>query len=853
VTFTQAGAVARRLRADVVVACALWAFAYAAGVWYIGVFNATGAPVDNAQHEFGAAVAMACGRGFVDPGYDATPGLNRFLTNQADRFSCDELPRNLPPAPPNFTQRLYRYLMSAVALVWIARGQVSWSGLAPLYGLLYAGTIAAAYGLFRAALRSRLIAALGSVALTVSAVHLSQLAHIRDYAKAPFILALLLVMAWMALGRLTRGRVLGCAAAFGVVLGIGFGFRQDLLISVPPFLAVVFGCLSGSIRKNLGLKCAAVGVAALAFVMVSWPVLKAYQGGSNTGHVALLGLMTPLDAPLGIEGSVYDWGYTYLDSFAAATVNSYSSRVHGRFVEFVSPEYDRTMVEYILRIARQWPADIVARACASVLKTLDMPFAVGLYTNAVPFGVTSESIKSLYAWQQSVLRVFTDRGPLLMAMALLLVCGQSLFTATALLLLLLYYAGYPAIQFQLRHYFHLEFISWLAIGFLLQRLWDAGAATVRKRRARQPLFNRQALAAAAMRVAVFTVGASGVMTGSLATLRAYQAPRVREMLRGYEGAPLVPLTAVAVPRGEQTLFTLPGLWTARDSLDPVAARYVVAEFSPASCRAAALPVTFRYDTVNDASDFSRTMVLRLSPKAARTRVFFAAYYNGSSSHFSGIEVPRGFETCLASVSSVADLARYALLVGITFPPGWEHATLFQTLADHEVSDPGTGDGRALHTIPRNALVTHTAFDGPLVNPAPVDYAAGIARRAGDGGWVVGGRPQFAVAPLVRYAPHRVAATDRFVVEGELRDGAINIGLTVDDHWVRNLEIRRRGPFLIVITPPGDGEFGVLVTSQLEDRWPANRVGRRLSALVGWIPGVMYHEDVVIRRMGWARE
>jgi hypothetical protein len=119
--------------------------------------------------------------------------------------------------------------------------------------------------------------------------------------------------------------------------------------------------------------------------------------------------------------------------------------------------------------------------------------------------------------------------------------------------------------------------------------------------------------------------------------------------------------------------------------------------------------------------------------------------------------------------------------------------------------------------------------------------------------VVSGRPQFAVSPLIRYAPQRAAPTDVFVAEGQLRAGAVTIGLTSGDHWALRVEVRARGPFLVTITPPEGGDFGAQVTSLLSDEWPANRVGRRLSRLVWWIPGAMYHEDVVIRRMGWIRQ
>jgi hypothetical protein len=838
----------RDSRLDWYLTLALLVLGFAIGSIYIRTFLRAGGVNDFGQPEFAAAVAQACGKGFVDPGYDATPGLGPFLTRKVDTFSCGEFPATLPPQRPNLTQGLYRYLMSTVALVWRVRG-VSWWALWPLFGLVYGCTLATAFGLFRLGM-GRAVAFAMSIMLAVSAIHVGYIPYLRDYAKAPFILGLMLLMARLAMGPLQPRRVLAWAAAFGALLGIGFGFRNDLLISVPPFAAVVLLCLPGRAWAQLRLKLAALALAALTFTIVAWPILTAYREGSNTGHVALLGLMTPFDKPLGVEGSLYDWGHTYLDGFASVTVKSYSARVHGRFVEYLSPEYDRAMVEYILQIVRQWPADIVTRAYGSVLKTLDMPFSVGVYTNPTPWGIASGPVNQVYLWQQGVLRVFLGRGALVASLALLIIGGQSVFAAMTLLLFLLYYAGYPAIQFHIRHFFHLEFIGWWAIGFVLQRLWQVASAFGRRWAAGAPVVDRPQWTAAFARAAAFAAAASVLTVGSLATLRAYQAPHVREMLKTYEAGSLVALQTAAEPRGDRTLLTVPALWAGRDAREPVSTRYVVAQFAPA-CPAAVLPVTFRYRTEGDASDFSRALSLSLISPGAPTRVWFPAYYNGEWSHFVGVEVPLGYERCLESIGYVADLTRYPLLIGLTLPPDWEHATLFQTLTALESANPGTGDRHAIHTIPADTFVTRTAFEGRLVNPAALDYGSEIARRADDGGgWIISGRPPFPTSPLVSYAPHRVGSTAVFVAEGELRDGAVNIGLTRAGHWARNLEIRNRGPFLIAIAPPEAGEYGVLVTSQLSDRWPANRVGHRLSRLVWWIPGVVYHDDLVIRRMGW---
>src|SRR5439155_9268159 len=124
-----------------------------------------------------------------------TPALAAFLARKSDTVSCSDLPPDMRIDPPNFTQKLYRYLMTAVAMEWKWSG-VSWSRLTPLFGIVFALTLCAAYGLFRLA-GGPFIAALGVIPLAISANHLVMLPELRDYAKAPFILVLVLLMARM--------------------------------------------------------------------------------------------------------------------------------------------------------------------------------------------------------------------------------------------------------------------------------------------------------------------------------------------------------------------------------------------------------------------------------------------------------------------------------------------------------------------------------------------------------------------------------------------------------------------------------------------------------------------------------
>ena len=242
----------------------------------------------------------------------------------------------------NATQRLYRYLMMSAALLWKVTG-MSWKGLGPIFAVAYGLTLVVAYGIFRLGI-SRPMSVIATAGLALSPVHLQHLPFLRDYLKAPFILALILIMGRVATGTWSARRNLIYSAAFGLVLGVGFGFRNDLLIAIVPWLAVLLFALPGSLAANLRVKAACVAVSAAMFVVVAWPILTGYAAGSNTGHVTVLGLMTPFDRPLGVAAPIYDTGYLYDDQYGISVVQSFAFRSYGKAVYYMTTDYDRAAV-----------------------------------------------------------------------------------------------------------------------------------------------------------------------------------------------------------------------------------------------------------------------------------------------------------------------------------------------------------------------------------------------------------------------------------------------------------------------------------------------------------------------------
>src|SRR5262249_9291037 len=196
------------------------------------------------QSYFEPAVMIACGKGFVIS-QPQVPAIGEFLAQRAPTVSCDAIPAGTALGTQYLYQGAWRYLMDGVGLTGRLRG-VSWNQLGPLYGLLYAATLTAFYATFRLGM-SPALAILGVAALATSRLHLAYFPILRDYAKAPFTLILIFLLGLLVARAPSRKNVIGAAAAYGIVLGLGYGFRTDFLAEIPIFFITLFLFLPGGI------------------------------------------------------------------------------------------------------------------------------------------------------------------------------------------------------------------------------------------------------------------------------------------------------------------------------------------------------------------------------------------------------------------------------------------------------------------------------------------------------------------------------------------------------------------------------------------------------------------------------
>ena len=631
----------------------------AAGTWGTIYWNrafAAGQRPAFYQSYFEPAVMIACGYGFavVDP---PVPAMGAFLKRDVDRFACDQIPAGVTLRRGGLFQAPWWYLMYAVGTTWRLLG-ISWSGMAPLFGALFAATIVAAYAIFRLGM-GRVWALACAAALIVSPVHLMNLPRLRDYSKAPFTLVLVFLLGLLITRRPTRRYVLAIAAAYGVVLGVGYGFRTDLLANIPPLFLTLAGFLEGGIFRNLRLKAAAGALCLVTFVATGWPAISAvYRGGGCQWHTALLGFSAHFSGPLGVDQPPYQMSRVYSDSFINTTVTSYASRLQPDIghIPYCEPEYDRQTGRYLREVGRRFPADMLVRAYASTLRIAELPFMGPPDAGAGGY----EHAENQAPGKPGA----SGPGLALVVAAIGLAMGASLRIGIFLVFLVLYFGGYPAIQFDLRHYFHLEFITWWAVGFVLQSLvW--GVRRLFKEWSWDPRWT--------MAVTDTVLGLAGcalALTLGLWLSRAYQEAAARSLFTRYLAADgeAVALHPSLLPR---TIYPIP---RAVQSTDPETAEMLRVDVNAWQCSENEA-LTFRYGPELHA-DFPRTVFFRDRSGLHEPTYIFMPVYEG----FLGIELAAGNAGCIDRVSRLAHPAQFSLLLEAVLPPRWESRPLYQRLS-----------------------------------------------------------------------------------------------------------------------------------------------------------------------------
>ena len=652
-------------------------------LWYMPAYRAAGGASQFYQNEFGPAVMLTCGRGFVNPDVRQAPAFGAFLYQKVDGLQCGDVPASIRIMELNGLQGITRYLMTTVSLVWRVTG-VSWRSLDLLIAAFVAATVASAYAAARFVC-GRTVSLVVTLLWALSPSHLQNVPHLRDYSKAPFFMFLLVAMAVAFVERRPR-RLLLLGVAYGIVQGVGFGMRTDVVLNFLPFFIILFAAtpdgVFSAIKPRLACAVAAIGL----FAVVSYPVLQTYTRNISLWHIALLGLTSPYDENLGIgfPRPAYGYPYAHNDAYIDTVVRSHAAAVHPDRPPFLmlSRAYDQACQEYFALLARTFPGDLLTRMAASVERVLNFPFAQP--EGHVPIGVSNQTLRSLWEARASLMKMFDGAGPWLMAAVVVLIGMENVWYACVAGLLLWIWAAYPAIEFQWRHIFQFEFPILGAIAW-------GGALLWRHIRRMQPGSSGAILKRGVWSL-VTVAGLVAFVGVAVVIARVVQIPRAKALLVAYSSAALDPLTPAATPLAEGAVRLATDVFGSAVPVGnvrtgKVQTTMIAADFEADRCgQKWLLDATFRYEESDPrfALDFSRQMTVPLSPAGgAPTRVFFPAYFvdrsetGGGRSRFVGLDVPAGSESCVR-LWQVRDPGAFPVLLTATLTSDWQDK-LYQRL------------------------------------------------------------------------------------------------------------------------------------------------------------------------------
>ena len=460
---------------------------------------------------------------------------------------------------------------------------------------------------------------------------------------------------------------------------MGMGFRMDVLIALPAYIIVVALLLDAPLGKHLREKALAVLICAAVFVATGFPILTA-MGTSMKYQDFMLGLNTLYDGRLGVGGVPYQINHRYLDFEPFATLEAHAIHLDGEpgFYEWDTPEVEAAGRRYTWGVLRTFPADIVTRCYASVLRTVDELHSSTRHP--APRGISDRFALWCYGVHAFLVEHLFRYARYATVLALLMLAAHRLRLGFGALFLLLYFGGYGAAQFASRHYFHMQFLAYWAVACCLGLAWVVARAYWQKRNGGAEAWTWEPLPAL-KRVGIFASLTLVGILGPVWALRLYQAPKVEAVLGSYEAAPRSALQTRTRATAEGAVLVQGVDGAGRDALppdDPYFAReFLVAEFDTQD---APVPFIARYEGANH--DLAFTWHGEAPRASGPVRVYFPVYYSRwhntvGWTRYLGLELSPENAARLKGLSRVETPEAFSLLLTATLPPDWREGPLWQ--------------------------------------------------------------------------------------------------------------------------------------------------------------------------------
>ena len=586
------------------------------------------------------SILYAAGAGFYDADCsdEEFPALEAFFKQKIHEIPPEAFPSQFSQAlevDPLYGCHVYLNVFMGVLfrLFGISNDTVHLACL-----ILHAVSMVLLYFLFRTFLGT-MPACLAILYLSWSPALLIMVPELRDYGKFPFFLAVLLLLAHILKRKHPPLRLFSLAAALGAVIGIGWGFREDLLVFAP-IAAIVLLLISPCTEKAFLCRIAATGILLLTVLLVSYPVRQlGGTGPVRTLHTLLAGITETPEQVIWFGDADYDFGYLDYDEPVVAAVIAFGQRHEQCQISYwFDPEYVRSSRALFEKIVQTVPADFPARGVSMTAASFFISECnqAALKSDAILRHLGEHPwIHYAFYVHNAVNRLFNRLG-LIAGMLILLLAGRrSLPRALVLFAVFLYFSAYPSLLAEFRHFFHLFFVPLLLAGVCFTMAQE----DVRTLRHAQKAEERSSLYAAYFRRLALALSFFMVLFLSAALclqgLRLYQSNRVKALAAAYESLQLTPLDWSTESDEKNTRLLLKQSFTERAGFS---------ELAPGQTVPAFLAVKFkeenrflRFSLLNTNSAFFKECHIRLQGTGI---FYFPAFDFGGEeeARFTGIEI-----------------------------------------------------------------------------------------------------------------------------------------------------------------------------------------------------------------------
>jgi hypothetical protein len=580
-------------------------------------------------------------------------------------------------------------------------------------------------------------------------------------------------------------------------------------------------------REDFVTRIVAATAALLAFCVVAFPVIRAYESGDNMAHVAVLGMTDASREWLRVREAPYSFGYLYHDGYAAAVISAFAERDDRLLtpVYIGTPGYASAGNEYYGRLIQTFSGDFLTRAWAAVAAVLQMPFEEAYHLR--PPWIPS-ALDGLFTAREKILETISFLPPIVAALAFWIgIALRSVWLAVFFVVFFVLVSGMTSIQFQGRHVFHLEVLPLLIYGALIHRL----VAAVRQN---PPLALPPRAFAVKLGLLVSVLIAAMVVP--VAVARAYQEERVADLLSAYTAADVTPIERRGEPTGVDRVLFDARLAPSDSPPNFIDTNVIRLAVGGNECDIDTVALTFRYQTRPPFADFSReSLVPAPPPGSPPTLVVFPVYSLGLRStlrdhfRFVGIEVASGMENCVVAFERFSRPNQFPLLLETVLLPDWRERPLYETLREYE---PGPAEWiRTLYAAPANARPGRRWLTQLAPVTAAATFRSSQVERLEAGAIDARGRARTSSAYLVSWPYEHREKGSAFFIEGEIFDGGMTVGIQQNEQWVQQLNIPRPGRFRAVIRVEADGTYGaVLANYQLRSLYHRSTITR-----YGWLP------------------